>query len=144
MATLCRCLDMRSAYLAPDRMDISGSIKCFRRHIQTPREGHMMWRLPGKMKKRRIFAYIRFGLGRRLGSRRSNPTRKAHALTCVDDADVHRAFPRRVRAPRADKGRLLGHGHTEPLGRSTCADSNHLVQRRVSKALQRRGKVSES
>ena len=51
VATLCRCLDMRSAYLAPDRMDISESINCFRWHIQTPREGHMMWCLPSKMKK---------------------------------------------------------------------------------------------
>ena len=69
--------------LGPDQMDISESNNCFpQAHPDTTRRPHDVVS-SRQNEKRRIFAYIRFGLGRRLGSRRSNPTRGKHRLPPV-------------------------------------------------------------
>ena len=90
---------MRAAYLAPDRMDISESINCLRRHTQ-PREGHTIWCPPCKMKKNGSSRTLDSAWAGELGSRRSNPTRGKHRLppvstvqTCIGlssaESDLH-------------------------------------------------------
>ena len=40
-STLYRCLVMKLAYVAQDRVDIAEAVKCLTRHMKEPRSGHM-------------------------------------------------------------------------------------------------------